>query len=417
VISFDRWHLGYLGCYGNDWIETPHLDRLASRAVVFDQHYSENIDPAAANHAWWTGRRQFPLSPAQQRSTPAWCDQLHQHGIKTHLIVESDGRDTREIAPPFESILVARGNDGFEVPEQETPFAQTVQAAIRWMKSGDRPSGPVLLWIKSRGIPSPWTPPRAFADLYLEEFGLAGERHETDDEDDDAHSTPETTPAANASADDDEPERKSGVDESLDWRYAAALYAAYVTLVDRWVGKLLQAIDESAEWHGALLIVTAASGQPLGEHGQLSDDRPSLRAESIHTPLWIRLPDSDQGGTRRQGLVQTLDIGPTLLDWHGLPASTATSPDTAAAAGVSLLPLIRNDQTAVRDSVLIGSGRKEWGLRTADFLYVEAGDDNDQPEPAALFEKPHDRWDQFNVATQFRDVVDALHETLQAIRQ
>ena len=31
-------HLGYLGCYGNEWVATPNLDRLASQGIVFDNH-------------------------------------------------------------------------------------------------------------------------------------------------------------------------------------------------------------------------------------------------------------------------------------------------------------------------------------------------------------------------------------------
>ena len=34
-------HLGYLGCYGNDWVATPNLDRLASEGIVFDNHIAD----------------------------------------------------------------------------------------------------------------------------------------------------------------------------------------------------------------------------------------------------------------------------------------------------------------------------------------------------------------------------------------
>src|SRR5262245_8382510 len=34
-------HLGYIGCYGNEWVATPALDRLAAEGVVFDQHYAD----------------------------------------------------------------------------------------------------------------------------------------------------------------------------------------------------------------------------------------------------------------------------------------------------------------------------------------------------------------------------------------
>ena len=40
VLSFDHLSRRCLGCYGHEWIETPNLDRLAGRAVVFDQHFA-----------------------------------------------------------------------------------------------------------------------------------------------------------------------------------------------------------------------------------------------------------------------------------------------------------------------------------------------------------------------------------------
>jgi arylsulfatase A-like enzyme len=48
-------HLGNLGCYGNDWVATPNLDRLASQGVVFDWHIAEQ--PGANG----------PCCPAQTR--------------------------------------------------------------------------------------------------------------------------------------------------------------------------------------------------------------------------------------------------------------------------------------------------------------------------------------------------------------
>jgi hypothetical protein len=47
VIEAIGLHLGYLGCYGNDWVATPNLDRLASQGVVFDWHIADNPAPTA----------------------------------------------------------------------------------------------------------------------------------------------------------------------------------------------------------------------------------------------------------------------------------------------------------------------------------------------------------------------------------
>src|SRR5262245_17735935 len=63
-------HLGHAGCYGNDWIATPALDRLAAEGVVFDQHFADRPDPAGACRAWRSGMYPFPPLPGEQPLTP-----------------------------------------------------------------------------------------------------------------------------------------------------------------------------------------------------------------------------------------------------------------------------------------------------------------------------------------------------------
>ena len=44
------------------------------------------------------------------------------------------------------------------------------------------------------------------------------------------------------------------------------LYAEKVTLVDKWVGKLLDKIRDLGFWDNTLIILTSDHGQPLGNH-------------------------------------------------------------------------------------------------------------------------------------------------------
>jgi len=39
LIVIDTLRRDHLGCYGNDWIQTPHLDALAQRSAVFENAY------------------------------------------------------------------------------------------------------------------------------------------------------------------------------------------------------------------------------------------------------------------------------------------------------------------------------------------------------------------------------------------
>src|SRR5258707_14651664 len=61
VITVRGWHLGYLGCYGNGWISTPALDRLAAEGIVFDQHLADVPDATIARPTGRDGRHHFPI--------------------------------------------------------------------------------------------------------------------------------------------------------------------------------------------------------------------------------------------------------------------------------------------------------------------------------------------------------------------
>ena len=40
VVMFDSLQFNYVGCYGNDWIKTPNMDRLAREGVLFENCYT-----------------------------------------------------------------------------------------------------------------------------------------------------------------------------------------------------------------------------------------------------------------------------------------------------------------------------------------------------------------------------------------
>lgn len=435
VVSFDHLHLGMIGCYGNDWIETPNLDRLATESIVFDQHFGENFDRDGADPAWWTGR----YAPRAESNSPAvsrtWLsDLLRDAGVHTRLLLESDADDSAIVAPGFDDMVTVTVTDDSVAPETQGGFARLVAVeACHVMQAHNSSGAHSLLWLKSRGVPSPWIPPREFVDLYFDEFGL-GEHAEPDEDDVEdgvadhedtgrtcdatasetvgslSASEPRHDPAEWATEGDSLVAGEPASPEEMDARYSKALYAGYVTYLDRWLGKLFQLIDQSPDRDQLLLIVVAGAGESLGEHGALGADEPGIHEELIHAPLFVRVPSSDQAGTRRSALVQNVDIGPTLLDWFGIPCP-ATSTD-----GRSLLPLIQNKVDAVRDTAYMNLADRVSGIRTAEFFYVrgEPSQSGLFPVSGQLYEKPSDRWDMVDVASQYPEVVDDLESRLAA---
>ena len=121
VISFDRLPLGYLGCYGNDWIETPHLDRLATQSVLFDLHFGENFDPQKVE------------------TLAAQSAEKTSEIIKTQAFIESQ---FRQILTP-DQFYVFRFLIGELVMPQRRMNPQQILRQQQQRRLGGQPNGPI----------------------------------------------------------------------------------------------------------------------------------------------------------------------------------------------------------------------------------------------------------------------------------
>ena len=60
-IMNDTFRRDHLGCYGNSWIQTPHLDGFAQHAAVFEQFYAASYPTVPNRWDLATGRFGFPF--------------------------------------------------------------------------------------------------------------------------------------------------------------------------------------------------------------------------------------------------------------------------------------------------------------------------------------------------------------------
>ena len=106
-----------------------------------------------------------------------------------------------------------------------------------------------------------------------------------------------------------------------------ALYAAQVTLVDRWVGRLLEKIATLGLDRNTLIVYLSDHGHLFAEHGL--QGKPTgplgmLYEVTTRVPLLIRHPDGLGAGRRVAGIAQHPDILPTILDFLNVPTPPAS---------------------------------------------------------------------------------------------
>ena len=458
VIACNGLHLGFLGAYGNSWIETPHVDRLAAEGVVFDNHFPENLTTLPTRRSWWTGRYGFadpdsgwtPLRP-DERILP---DLLFDRGVRTALISDVTFLRDRDngFGRGFDDVIWVRGSGydpwipddhrslarikhepGLRLPPEDDPdrplwqdrwgqylrnrealkfhqdetssgAARVLDEAIGWVRKPGREGSPFLLWIDLFSPHGPWDPPAPYRDQYAaaepDEFEADEEGDLVEDE------------AGMPSIDEvrvliDVPSGAVGdvLDDAELYRLRRT-YAGAVTMLDAQIGRFFEALRALGRLDDTMIVFTADQGEPLGEHGYVRRFRPWLYEELIHTPLIVRMPRAEFGGSRRPALVQTVDLLPTVLTALGQPPSDA-------AHGHDLMPLLRGEVTQVRDYACLGMDGEEFAIRTLEWHYLMPVEvDPNEPRGPELYRKPEDRWDQNNVIEENLEIAERLELTL-----
>jgi arylsulfatase A-like enzyme len=388
-ILTDQQRFDSMRCYGNDWIETPNLDALASQSFVFENAYVTQpvCTPARASimtglypHAIGLTRNNTPLSGdtktiAEMISSDYLCayfgkwhlgdDAIAQHGFEKWLSVDDSHRHRysrkehrfqeadykrflreNKVEPPPPNVSYEKWFVGANLPEDLTQAAYLGSEASRFIRehpASEHADNPFMLYVSFFEPHPPYTGP--LNDLYdphkitvgpsflqrpdsgsllnrlRADYYMGGNLNPLGIEGGDFHDT--TTEAG--------------------WRKLRAQYFANVTLVDRNVGRILKALDDSGMADSTIVVLTSEHGEMAGDHGML--EKRSLYEQASRVPLLMRVPWLGKHQTRIRGSFGQIDLVPTLLDLVGQPAPGHLQ-------GVSRAPVIRGEAT-LDDDVFI----------------------------------------------------------------
>lgn len=126
-------------------------------------------------------------------------------------------------------------------------------------------------------------------------------------------------------------------------RLARRAYRASLTGMDRKLGKLLDELDDLGLTDKTAIIFHGDHGWHLGEHGLWQ--KMSNFETVARVPLIIKMPG--QAGGRADGLVELVDLMPTVADLAGIPLPEGEGFGTKQ-AGVSLVPILTGTSPEVK---------------------------------------------------------------------
>lgn len=387
VVLFDSLNRRFLPPYGAAWVHAPNFTRLAERTVSFDTCYAGSMPCMPARRELHSGRYNFlhrswgPLEPFDD-SVP---EMLSRTGVYTHLVTDhqhywEDGGAT--FHNRFRSYEFFRGQEGDawkghvadpeEPPESvrrvrhglwrqdlinrqylsneaDHPQTKTVDAGLEFIATNRDEDD----WFLQIECFDPHEPFLSYADhkrYYRAPSDLDLTWH-------------------------DWPDYKR-VDESDEIvEQVRAEYASLLTMCDASLGRILDRFDKDGLWDDTLLIVCTDHGFLLGEHGWWGKNVQPWYDENIHTPLFLWDPRARIAGERRNALVQTIDLGPTLLDFFGVPP-------TERMQGAPLTGVVTDD-SPVRDAALFGVFGGHVNVTDGRYVYMRSCA---TPDNAPLYE-------------------------------
>lgn len=357
VLCVDQLSRRCLGCYGHEWIETPNLDRLASRGVVFDQCFASPMPEAALLDA-----------------AAGLCERLRGDGVIVQRLREAAASDSDEIS--------------------DTSFSRFVTEAERALTTLSRDSEtPWLLWLESSGVAWPGVATSQFVELYADELD--------DDE------VPGELVAI----------REIEVAYAALLTQFDHLLGGFLSTIERLFGEASPPIVLVAA-HGEGVCEAEMLSPFANRSAELTADAGSFRDELVHVPLLIAGATRESLGSRRSELVTPTDVVSTLSDWFGESAESVGASD--AVSLLPLLRneecswrselFLHDDEgdTAVRTERFLFV-QPDAAARLASALSAdEIADD----ATGWLFLKPEDVWEVNDIGEQHPEQVATLRASL-----
>lgn len=422
VIMADSWRFDYLGCYGNDWIKTPNIDKLAEEGMLFENAYAEGCPTIPTRRALFTGRYTLPYSGWRKLSTDdvTLTDLMWGNRIQTAMVTDCPmmhmpgygyargfnyvdfirGHQWDSYYQPlphdldidrFHRAMMEKNAEGqlmetgtSQVARMELndylPFratwktdedqmaALTMKAGMKYIEEVDK-SAPFFLWLDSFDPHEPWDPPSIWdPDLKCPY-------------DPDYSGIELINPVATLT--------KGYVNEA-EARHVRMLYAEKITMVDKWIGKFIDRLKELDLYDNSMIVFLSDHGEPLGDgehgHGIIRKCRPWPYEELSHIPLIIKHPEGMTG--RVSSFVETVDVAATIMD-HVKETTTPLANlinfanphgDDGGIQGKSLLPLMRGKVDKVKEFAITGYFNLSWSIVCEDWTYIHWLDDKEDAD-------------------------------------
>lgn len=409
----------WIGCLGgNQQCQTPNIDALAARGVLFTRSYCAAPACNPSRAALLTGKR--PSSSGVYVNPQPWRESMPEvltlpEHFQSEYKVYGGGKIYHGAFKDPQSWHHYEKRPGDPKPTREVlkdPHSKAGGIVFGHLDVDDSEMGDYILADWASGFLTqnhqkpfflacgfyrphmPWQVPRKYYDIYpLDEIVLP--EVPEDDLDD-------IPPAGRKVA-------KPGGDHATmlktdNWRYAVQAYLASITFVDVQVGRVIKALDESQYASNTIIVLWGDHGWHLGEKKHWR--KFALWEEATRAPLIMVAPGVTKPKSRCDRTVDFMNIYPTLCSLCDLPRPSHVE-------GFDMTPLLQNPQTEWSHPAITTHGRKNHAVRTEKYRFIQYADGSHE-----LYDHDFDpnEWNNLALKSEMRFVITRLQSHLKPLK-
>lgn len=323
-----------LGCYGNEAVKSPHIDRLAARGVRFDRAHCQYPLCNPSRVSFLSGRRPetngvYVLGTTARTALPdavmlpqffrqrgyftAGAGKVFHNGKGSDAASWDFYEDGPTDDPEEKAAIASRYGAGDSAGDgrpashvlasdgARTRDGRNVRTILRLLAEKSATGKPFFLAAGFHKPHLPWTAPKTFFDLYAP-GGLA----------------PNPEPALREVPAIALQTELSGFAQPDSREAAIRGYYACISFTDSHVGMLLDELERLDLWKNMVVVLVSDNGFHLGDHGGLWAKLSAFEA-STRVPLIIAGAGVPAGRVVTTP-VELLDIYPTLAELSRAPA-------------------------------------------------------------------------------------------------
>jgi len=397
LIGVDSLRADHMSCYGYPRLTTPHLDRLAQGATLFENTYSAHIPTTSGYASMLTGmdvfstqvvalRHQGPLRP----EVKTLAEVLREAGYNTTCVGFTGNPSSRG----FDKYLDYAGWGSWN--EGRSPKAQNLnRVAIPELERLASRRKPFFLFLRHMDPHSPYLPPEPFERMFYH-----------GDECDPNNTSMQPVMAFKPFCDYFASWMPPGI---TDKDYVIAQYDSELAYMDACLQSIFTTLETRGILDDTIIVLNSDHGETLYDH-ECWFDHHGLYEPTLHVPFILRYPAKVAAGKRVRGYNLLQDLMPTLLELAGIEADIPFD-------GKSLTPMMRGEVPSHQSEFYITecTWMRKHGWHTPEWkLIVALEPDFHFKPPVELYNLIEDPLENNNLADSHPDVVALLKGRMEA---